>query len=172
MSCVICRCTVLVKENHLGEKLLPRQSEQNTKFVHSTADVESKSKQAKVIPYCRQSHLLATLLARKNCRRVGLAACCAVGGWAPDGAVSALRTRFLLSARNCAACFRHLVRTSVNASVAVQRLAGTEHLAGCGEGERKQHTHTKINPKQSQENIGTAGSRTLNAYDNRTSVHV
>lgn len=27
---------------HLGGKLLPRQSEQNTKFVHSTADLESK----------------------------------------------------------------------------------------------------------------------------------
>lgn len=63
---------------HLGGKRFPRQSEQNTKLVHSTADLESK--QAKVIPYCKQSHLLATLLARKNCCWVSLAACCAVGG--------------------------------------------------------------------------------------------
>lgn len=61
---------------NLGGKL-PRQSEQNTKFVHSTADLESK--QAKAMLYCRQPHLPATLLARKNCRWVGLAARCAVG---------------------------------------------------------------------------------------------
>lgn len=61
----------------LGGKLLPRPLEQNTKFIHSTIDLESK--QAKALQYCRQSHLLATLLARKNCCWVCLAACCAVG---------------------------------------------------------------------------------------------
>lgn len=64
-------------------------------------------------------HLLATLLARKNCCWVGLTACCAVGRRTLDGAVAALCTRFLLSAWNGASRFCHLIRTSMNASVAI-----------------------------------------------------
>lgn len=77
---------------------------------------------------CINGYSLATFFTRENCRWVRLSTCRTVSWGTFDWAVLILRAGFLLCARAATTGFHHRNCTTMNASMAIQGLSGTEHL--------------------------------------------